>query len=71
MINFPLYTLFSQVGMKLKGLVDAAENYHSVLAENRKLYNEVQDLKGTLYNLVLFGFCCQVADAFLILCREY
>jgi len=35
-------------GMKLKELVDAAENYHVVLAENRKLYNEVQDLKGTL-----------------------
>ena len=34
--------------MKLKGLVDAAENYHTILAENRKLYNEVQDLKGTM-----------------------
>ncbi|KAE8677948.1 Kinesin-4 [Hibiscus syriacus] len=34
--------------IKLKELVDAAENYHSVLAENRRLYNEVQDLKGNI-----------------------
>lgn len=34
--------------MKLKGLVDVAENYHTILVENRKLYNEVQDLKGTM-----------------------
>lgn len=33
-------------GLRLKGLADAAENYHTVLAENRRLYNEVQDLKG-------------------------
>ncbi|GKU95265.1 hypothetical protein SLEP1_g8646 [Rubroshorea leprosula] len=39
---------FSFLGVKLKGLVDAAENYHTVLAENRKLYNEVQDLKGNI-----------------------
>ncbi|XVE57892.1 hypothetical protein DITRI_Ditri04bG0126700 [Diplodiscus trichospermus] len=36
------------LGIKLKGLVDAAENYHSLLAENRRLYNEVQDLKGNI-----------------------
>ncbi|XWS38364.1 hypothetical protein CRYUN_Cryun19dG0124800 [Craigia yunnanensis] len=36
------------LGIKLTGLVDAAENYHSVLAENRRLYNEVQDLKGNI-----------------------
>lgn len=34
------------LGFDLKGLVEAAQNYHSVLEENRKLYNEVQDLKG-------------------------
>ncbi|CAL5442527.1 unnamed protein product [Camellia sinensis] len=39
---------FYHLGVKLKGLVDAAENYHTVLAENRKLYNEVQDLKGNI-----------------------
>lgn len=35
-------------GFKIKGLIDAAQNYHAVLAENRKLYNEVQDLKGNI-----------------------
>lgn len=38
----------NHVGWELKGLVDAAQNYHAVLAENRKLYNEVQDLKGNI-----------------------
>lgn len=38
----------SRIGRELKGLIDAAENYHLVLAENRKLYNEVQDLKGNI-----------------------
>ncbi|MBA0818906.1 hypothetical protein Gohar_021436, partial [Gossypium harknessii] len=33
---------------KLKGLVDAAGNYHLTLAENRILYNEIQDLKGNI-----------------------
>ncbi|WOL07311.1 kinesin-4-like [Canna indica] len=35
-------------GKQLKVLTDAAENYHSVLEENRKLYNEVQELKGNI-----------------------
>ncbi|KAL0312590.1 UNVERIFIED_CONTAM: Kinesin-like protein KIN-14J [Sesamum radiatum] len=34
--------------LNLQGLIDAAQNYHSVLEENRKLYNEVQDLKGNI-----------------------
>ncbi|KAI0491579.1 hypothetical protein KFK09_025839 [Dendrobium nobile] len=38
----------SSMGVRLKGLADAAENYHTVLAENRKLYNEVQELKGNI-----------------------
>ncbi|CAI9094078.1 OLC1v1029737C4 [Oldenlandia corymbosa var. corymbosa] len=38
----------NQFGWELKGLVDAAQNYHAVLAENRKLYNEIQDLKGNI-----------------------
>ncbi|GER33073.1 P-loop nucleoside triphosphate hydrolasessuperfamily protein with CH (Calponin Homology) domain [Striga asiatica] len=37
---------FYRFGLNIKGLIDAAQNYHSVLEENRKLYNEVQDLKG-------------------------
>ncbi|XP_068636495.1 kinesin-like protein KIN-14C isoform X2 [Aristolochia californica] len=39
---------FNDLGRKLKGLAEAAQNYHAVLAENRKLYNEVQDLKGNI-----------------------
>ncbi|GFP99312.1 kinesin kp1 [Phtheirospermum japonicum] len=39
---------FYRFGSNLNGLVDAAQNYHSVLEENRKLYNEVQDLKGNI-----------------------
>ncbi|KAH0450242.1 hypothetical protein IEQ34_020934 [Dendrobium chrysotoxum] len=38
----------SSMGVRLKVLADAAENYHTVLAENRKLYNEVQELKGNI-----------------------
>ncbi|KAJ8773027.1 hypothetical protein K2173_028204 [Erythroxylum novogranatense] len=36
------------LGLKLKTLVDANENYHLVLAENRKMFNELQDLKGNI-----------------------
>ncbi|KAJ7944923.1 Kinesin-like protein [Quillaja saponaria] len=39
---------FNYLGVKLKVLAEAAENYHAVLTENRKLYNEVQDLKGNI-----------------------
>ncbi|XP_075641813.1 kinesin-like protein KIN-14J isoform X2 [Castanea sativa] len=39
---------FRYLGSKLEGLADAAQNYHAVLAENRRLYNEVQDLKGNI-----------------------
>ncbi|KAH9778670.1 kinesin-like protein KIN-14K [Citrus sinensis] len=42
-----LYCLGS-VGVRLKALAGAAENYHAVLAENRRLFNEVQDLKGNI-----------------------
>ncbi|XP_019195971.1 PREDICTED: kinesin-like protein KIN-14J [Ipomoea nil] len=35
-------------GFDLKGLIEAAQNYHTVLEDNRKLYNEVQDLKGNI-----------------------
>nr|XP_011465397.1 PREDICTED: kinesin-4 isoform X3 [Fragaria vesca subsp. vesca] len=39
---------FDHLGVKLQSLADAAENYHSILAENRKLFNEIQDLKGNI-----------------------
>jgi len=49
-------------GVKLKVLVDAAENYHTVLAENRKLYNEVLELKGT--------YLPQIFVCHFIVCRN-
>ncbi|CAN7021401.1 unnamed protein product [Brassica rapa subsp. trilocularis] len=39
---------FSQLGKKLLELGEAAENYHAVLAENQKLFNELQELKGNI-----------------------
>ncbi|KAF9617635.1 hypothetical protein IFM89_037698 [Coptis chinensis] len=39
---------FSRLGVKLRSLADAAQNYHTILEENRRLYNEVQDLKGNI-----------------------
>ncbi|KAF6991164.1 hypothetical protein CFC21_008275 [Triticum aestivum] len=38
----------SNLGSNLKCLVDAADNYHKVLAENQKLFNEVQELRGNI-----------------------
>ncbi|XP_015582690.1 kinesin-like protein KIN-14M isoform X1 [Ricinus communis] len=39
---------FNSLGLKFRALVDASENYHLVLAENRKMFNELQDLKGNI-----------------------
>ncbi|OVA07458.1 Calponin homology domain [Macleaya cordata] len=39
---------FSNLGKHLHGLAHAASGYHRVLEENRKLYNQVQDLKGSI-----------------------
>ncbi|XLR67880.1 hypothetical protein HN51_014928 [Arachis hypogaea] len=39
---------FSNLGMHVCGLAHAASGYHRVLEENRKLYNQVQDLKGSI-----------------------
>ncbi|KAG9155843.1 hypothetical protein Leryth_004090 [Lithospermum erythrorhizon] len=36
------------LGMHIHGLAHAASGYHRVLEENRKLYNQVQDLKGSI-----------------------
>ncbi|XP_021759176.1 kinesin-like protein KIN-14P [Chenopodium quinoa] len=38
----------NHVGTKLKDLAKAAQSYHEVLNENRKLFNELQDLKGSI-----------------------
>lgn len=35
--------------MKTKALEDTAANYYIVLAENKKLHNEVQELKGDFF----------------------
>ncbi|KAK1565614.1 hypothetical protein Q3G72_030783 [Acer saccharum] len=39
---------FHCIGKKVTFLGDAAENYTAVLSENRKLFNEVQDLRGNI-----------------------
>ncbi|KAJ0014288.1 hypothetical protein Pint_19739 [Pistacia integerrima] len=39
---------FSALGKQLHGLASAASGYQKVLEENRKLYNQVQDLKGNI-----------------------
>ncbi|XP_057790432.1 kinesin-like protein KIN-14I [Salvia miltiorrhiza] len=36
------------LGFHIHGLAYAASGYHRVLEENRKLYNQVQDLKGSI-----------------------
>ena len=36
------------LGIHLQGLVQAAKDCHNVLEENRQLYNQVQDLKGSI-----------------------
>ncbi|KAJ3683648.1 hypothetical protein LUZ60_013875 [Juncus effusus] len=38
----------SKLGKHIYGLAHAASGYHKVLEENRKLYNQVQDLKGSI-----------------------
>ncbi|XP_064969555.1 kinesin-like protein KIN-14K isoform X2 [Musa acuminata AAA Group] len=40
----------TNLGLKLKVLADAADNYHKVLAENQRLYNEVQELKAEIFS---------------------
>ncbi|KAG0613123.1 hypothetical protein M758_6G078800 [Ceratodon purpureus] len=39
---------FGVLEEQLQGMARAASGYHKVLAENRLLYNEVQDLKGNI-----------------------
>ncbi|KAG4391692.1 hypothetical protein GLYMA_05G233900v4 [Glycine max] len=37
-----------RLGVYLKPLLHAAENYHTLLAENKKMFNEIQELKGNI-----------------------
>ncbi|KAK1372064.1 kinesin-like protein KIN-14G [Heracleum sosnowskyi] len=39
---------FNHLGAKIEVLEKTAKNYYAVLDENRKLHNEVQDLKGSI-----------------------
>ncbi|CAM8897045.1 unnamed protein product [Rhodiola kirilowii] len=39
---------FQNLGVHIRNLSSAASGYHRVLEENRKLYNQVQDLKGSI-----------------------
>ncbi|KAK4741616.1 hypothetical protein SAY87_025204 [Trapa incisa] len=39
---------FSNLAVHIHSLAHAASGYHRVLEENRKLYNQVQDLKGSI-----------------------
>ncbi|XP_062204426.1 kinesin-like protein KIN-14Q isoform X2 [Phragmites australis] len=39
---------FNKLGKHLYALSNAASGYHKVLEENRKLYNQIQDLKGNI-----------------------
>ncbi|KAG0532446.1 hypothetical protein BDA96_04G107800 [Sorghum bicolor] len=38
----------SGLGQNLKMVTNAAEKYHAALADNRKLFNEIQELKGNI-----------------------
>ena len=69
------------LGLKLKGVADAAKNYHVVLEENRRLYNEVQELKGktlwvnvlclhsTIQDMTLFLSCIYFLGNIRVYCR--
>ncbi|KAB5524675.1 hypothetical protein DKX38_022424 [Salix brachista] len=39
---------FNDLGVKLKALIDATGDYHIVLDENRRMFNELQELKGNI-----------------------
>ncbi|XP_022872169.1 kinesin-like protein KIN-14C isoform X2 [Olea europaea var. sylvestris] len=39
---------FGHLGMRMKALEEASKSYYSLLAENQKLHNELQELKGNI-----------------------
>ncbi|KAL3529350.1 hypothetical protein ACH5RR_008672 [Cinchona calisaya] len=39
---------FNCLGTKIRTLQNAAENYYAIVAENQKLHNELQELKGNI-----------------------
>jgi hypothetical protein len=58
-------------------LTSAAENYHATLEENRKLFNEVQELKGgyakkkSIYFCMLILLLYDLLRGFILLIRKY
>jgi hypothetical protein len=44
LINWHFHT--NSAGKSLNVLINDAENYHAALEENRKLFNQIQELKG-------------------------
>lgn len=46
LVSLFLIQVFASIGLHIHSLAHAASGYHRVLEENRKLYNQVQDLKG-------------------------
>ncbi|XP_039030935.1 kinesin-like protein KIN-14I [Hibiscus syriacus] len=47
-IQMKFHEELNNLGTHIHGLAHAASGYHRVLEENRKLYNQVQDLKGSI-----------------------
>lgn len=57
--------------MHIHGLAHAASGYHKVLEENRKLYNQVQDLKGNKISICQLPTCLHTAslqNSWLVVC---
>ena len=55
-VGFSQVTTLPCSGVKLQALANAAENYQVLLAENRKLFNEIQELRGA--TTLLAYICC-------------
>lgn len=49
--NISIYFYHVVKGKHFYTLSNAASSYHKVLEENRKLYNQIQDLKGIILNV--------------------
>ena len=52
--------------VKIHGLTQAAADYHKVVAENRELYNQVQDLKGFYFFFSYFRFSSDQKPEYII-----
>ena len=58
---------FCITGKHLLSLAHAASGYHKVLEENRKLYNQVQDLKGKILSHLVIFLVCEITFIVLTL----